>query len=133
MLASKKELQSIEQENSNSVIMSDNLKELLQSFDDNDVDIFNDTTNFVYLFNSETLYKTKFVSYEENKSEFIFSLVCKAEALEIFHKKDIQKISIEYSSEIMIEKENLSALDFCFKINHIQNDNYLVEIKYSEV
>lgn len=133
MLASKKELQDIEQQHSNSVIMSDQLKEMLIGIEDSVKDVFVSQSNFIYLFEVEDFYKTKFISYESHGKEEVLEFICKTEALSCIHNRKFKKISIEYDANFMFEIENLDKIKSSFKIKHVSNDNYLVELRLSGV
>lgn len=133
MLASKKELQNIEQKHDNSVIMSDQLKEMLIGLEDSVENVFVTQSNFIYLFELENFFKTKFISYESLGKEAVLEFICKPEALSCVHNRKFKRISIEYNADFMFEIENLDKIKSSFKIKHISNDNYLVELRLSGV
>jgi hypothetical protein len=133
MLASKKELQDIEKQHDNSVIMSDQLKEMLIGLEDSVENVFVTQSNFIYLFELENFFKTKFISYESLGKEAVLEFICKPEALSCVHNRKFKRISIEYNADFMFEIENLDKIKSSFKIKHISNDNYLVELRLSGV
>lgn len=132
MLASKRELQDIEQQQMNSVIMSDQLKDILSNPAD-DVSAFESQVNFIYIFSKEDFYKTRFVSYESLTKYTVIDFVCKSEVLEVVHNKAIDKIIIEYNPNFVIEKKNLGDVKSSFKIKYLSDDSYLVTLKIKEV
>ena len=132
MLASKRELQDIEQQQMNSVIMSDQLKDILSNPAD-DVSAFESQVNFIYIFSKEDFYKARFVSYETLSKYIVIDFICKSEVLEVVHNKAIDKIIIEYNPNFVIEKKNLGDVKSSFKIKYLSDDSYLVTLKIKEV
>ena len=140
MQTSNDELKNEEAKNSDSLLLSDSLVNLLKSFDELDFDTsdFDESSFFAeslygyaYLHTQEEFFKTKFISLSSLKGKTTLTAICDNQTLESIIDKKINHALIEYSDSY-IQKINLKhAYDYTIK--HVKDNSYLVEFLIWEV
>jgi len=132
MQTSNDELKKEEAKNSDSLLLSDSLVDLLKSELDFDTSNINESSFFAeslygyaYLHTQEEFFKTKFISLSSLKGKTTLTTVCDNQTLEFIINKKINHALIEYSDSY-IQKINLKhAYDYTIK--HVKDNSYLVE------
>ena len=132
MQTSNDELKKEEAKNSDSLLLSDSLVDLLKSELDFDTSNINKSSFFAeslygyaYLHTQEEFFKTKFISLSSLKGKTTLTTVCDNQTLEFIINKKINHALIEYSDSY-IQKINLKhAYDYTIK--HVKDNSYLVE------
>ena len=132
MQTSNDELKKEEAKNSDSLLLSDSLVDLLKSELDFDTSNINKSSFFAeslygyaYLHTQEEFFKTKFISLSSLKGKTTLTAVCDNQTLEFIIDKKINHALIEYSDSY-IQKINLKhAYDYTIK--HVKDNSYLVE------
>lgn len=134
MQTSNDELKNEETKNSDSLLLSDSLVNLLKSFDDLDFDTDDiDETDFfakslygyAYLHTQEEFFKTKFISLSSLKGKITLTTICDNQVLESIIDKKLSHALIEYSDSY-IQKINLKHA-YDYSIKHVKDNSYLVE------
>ena len=125
-----KELEKQEQINENSLLLSEDLEELLYS--DSDVKANKTNKPYTYFQTKSEVFKTKLVNYQKKDKQEILCVMSDISCFNLLDKNLIDKIHIEFDED-NFKEISCSLKKINYKIKLCESNIYLLKIKIKDV